>query len=61
MNKFTNIVIHTYFQFIQMPIMETNFGIFCILTNMWWNIVMCDWNFDDKDLVSDSYCNIVDL
>ena len=34
MNKFTIIVIPIYFQFIQMPIIETNFGIICILTNL---------------------------
>jgi hypothetical protein len=39
-NKFTNIVILMYFQFIQMSIIETNLGIICILTNLWRNIVM---------------------
>ena len=32
MKKFTNMVIPSYFQFIQMPIIETEFGIFCNLT-----------------------------
>ena len=36
------IVIPTCFQFIQMPIIETKFGIICILTNMGLNIVMKD-------------------
>ena len=50
MNKFTTIVIPTYFQFIQMSISETKFGVICILTNMWWNIVMDDWNLDEESL-----------
>ena len=32
MNEFTNIAIPTYFQFIQMPIIETKLGAICILT-----------------------------
>ena len=31
-----------------MPIIETNFSIFCILTILKWNIVMDDWNLDEK-------------
>ena len=50
MNKFTDIVVLTYFQFIQMPIIETNFGMICIQTNMWWKSVMDDWNLDEKSL-----------
>ena len=50
MNKFTNIVIPIYFQFIQMPIIETKFRIICNLTNLWWNIVMDDWHLDEKRL-----------
>ena len=61
MNKFTNIVIPIYFQFIQMPTIETKFGTICILTNMWWNIVMNDWILDEKHLVSDGDCNIVNF
>ena len=34
MNKLTNIVIPTYVHFIQMPTIETKFGIIYILTNM---------------------------
>ena len=50
MNKFTYIVIPTYFQFIQMPIIETNFGMICIQAILWWNIVMDDWNANEKSL-----------
>ena len=43
-----------------MPIIETKFGIICILTNLWWNIVMDDWNLDEKSLSTWQYlqhCN----
>ena len=43
MNGFTNTAIPTYFQFIQIPIIVTKFGIICNLRNLWWNIVMDDW------------------
>ena len=33
-----------------MPIIETKFGIICIVTNMWWNIVVDDWNLDVRSL-----------
>jgi len=46
MNNFTNIIIPTYFQFIHVPIIETRFGIICIVTNVWLNIVKDDWNLD---------------
>ena len=46
MNEITNTGIPTYFQFIQMPIIETD--IIGILTIMWWNIVMDDWNLKEK-------------
>ena len=50
MNKLTNIVIPTYSQFIQMPITETKFGGIRILANLWWNILMVNWNLDEKPL-----------
>ena len=50
MKGFTNNVILTYFWFIQMPIIATNFGILCILANTWENIVMDDMKLDDKPL-----------
>jgi hypothetical protein len=50
MNSFTNIIIPTYFQFIQVPIIETKFGIICIVTNVWLNIVKDDWNLDKGSL-----------
>ena len=31
-----------------MPITETKFGVLCILTNLWWDVVMVDWNLDGK-------------
>ena len=34
MNKLTNIVIPTYFQFIYVPYIESKFDIICNLTNM---------------------------
>jgi hypothetical protein len=34
MNKFTNAIIPTYFQFLQTLIIEIKFGIICILTNL---------------------------
>ena len=37
-------------------------GIFCIARFIWCNIVMDDWNSNEKnDLVSDNNCNIVSL
>ena len=33
-NKFASTVIPTYFSFIEMPIIETKFGIICIITNL---------------------------
>ena len=50
MNKCINIFIPTYFQFIQMPIIEIKFAIFYILTFLWWNIVINDWNLDAVSL-----------
>ena len=50
MNKCINIFIPTYFQFIQMPIIEIKFAIFYILTFLWWNIVINDWNLDEVSL-----------
>ena len=40
LHKFTNIVILIYFEFIQMPIIETKPGVICNLTNLWWKIVI---------------------
>ena len=34
MNNFTGTLTPTQFKFIQMPIIEKKFGIFCILTNL---------------------------
>ena len=48
--KFANIVIMTYFQSVQMPITETKFDIICILIDLWWNIVMDDWDLDERSL-----------
>ena len=31
------------------------------VSNLWWNIVMDDWNLDENHLVSDSNCNTVIL
>ena len=50
MNKFANVVISTYITFIHIPIFETHFGIICIRTNLWWNIVTDDWNLDQSSL-----------
>ena len=50
MNKFTNTIIPTYFQFIQMLVTETKFGMICILTSLWWNIVMDDRDLDEKSV-----------
>ena len=44
MHNFTNVVIPTYFQFIQMPIIETKFDILCILTIVQLNTIKNDWN-----------------
>ena len=48
MEKLTNIVSQIYFWFIQMPIIEVKFGIICILTDLWWNIVIDGWNLVEK-------------
>jgi hypothetical protein len=32
-----------------------------LLNNLWWNIVMDDWNLDENHLVSDNNGNIVNL
>ena len=45
-----------------MPIIETKFGTFYILTKLWWNVVKDDWSLDEKIvLVKDSDYNIVHL
>ena len=33
-----------------MPIIETKFGMICILTDLWWNIFMDGWNVDENSL-----------
>ena len=32
-----------------------------LVNNLWWNIVMDDWNLDENHLVSDNNWNIVNL
>ena len=44
-----------------MPIVETKFGIFYILTLLYWNIVMDDLNLDKIHLVSDNNYNFINL
>jgi hypothetical protein len=56
MNKFTSTFIPTYFQIMQLLIIDTNFDIL-----MHVNIVMHDWNLDEKHLVCDNNCNILNL
>ena len=41
-----------------MPITRRKFDVFCILTIMWWEIIMTDWDLDEFHLVSDGNCNI---
>ena len=59
MNKFTNAIIPTYFQFLQTPIIEIKFDIICILTNLWLYIVMNDWNVDGKSPLKWQHCNFI--
>lgn len=44
-----------------MPIIEMDFDILCILTILLLNVVVNDWNLDEKLLVSETNCNIVFL
>ena len=32
-----------------------------LVTNLWWNIVMDDWNLKKNDFVSDNKCNTIIL
>ena len=59
MDKFTSIYIPTYFQFVQMPIIERK----KITSQQFpkWAIVMDDWKWVKIHLGSDSSCNIVYL
>ena len=60
MNKFTNVVIPTYFEFIQMPIIDPKFGKLCILAYFVMNILswmISSWMTNNS--VSDNICNIV--
>ena len=50
MNNITRTILPTYLEYIQMSIIETKFGLLCILTTLWWNIVMDNWNLDEKSL-----------
>ena len=60
-NKYTSDVIPTYSQFIQMPNIDTKLGnTFYILKFPQWDVVMNNWNLDEK-LLSDNNCNIVTL
>ena len=33
----------------------------CLVSNLWWNIVMDDWDLDENNSVSNNICNIVVL
>ena len=63
MNEFTSIVIPSYFQFIQMRISETKFGIYCIPEVF---VMKCchvmSWvriKLDENHSVSGSICDLV--
>ena len=32
-----------------------------LVNNLWWDIVMDDWNLDENSIASDSKCNNVNL
>jgi hypothetical protein len=61
MNRFPVHVIPIYFQFIQMAIAKTKFGILCILTfSRDENVIVGDWDLDGSvHLVSDYIRNTV--
>ena len=60
-NKFASIVMPTYFQFVQVLIIETKFDLNCILTILVIIVVINDWKLDENHLASDKTCNIVNL
>ena len=51
----------TYFQFVQMLIIETKFDLNCILTILVIIVVINDWKLDENHLASDKTCNTVNL
>ena len=44
-----------------MPIIETKFDVFYILTFSQYNVVMDDWNWMKNHLISDNLCNTANL
>ena len=44
-----------------MPTIETKIGIMCILTIVYGNIVMGDWNLDEKIHINNNSYNIINL
>ena len=44
-----------------MPVIESKFGMFYILTSLKWNIIMDDMNLDENSFGSDNNCNIANL